>query len=58
MRRLTNARDTDTGGNVVKDQKVVIFDFDGTLADVEPLIRQLYTEFAGKRGLTELTPEA
>ncbi len=42
----------------MKDQKVVIFDFDGTLADVEPLIRKLYGEFALKRRWPELTPEA
>lgn len=42
----------------MKDQKVVIFDFDGTLADVEPLIKQLYGELALKRRWPELTPDA
>lgn len=38
--------------------KVVIFDFDGTLADVEAIIRQLYGEIAPKRRWPELTDEA
>lgn len=41
----------------MKDRKVVIFDFDGTLADVVPLMREIYGEFATKNGYPELTEE-
>lgn len=41
-----------------KTTKVVIFDFDGTLADVAELIKTLYAELALQRGWPELTEEA
>lgn len=41
-----------------KNQKnVVIFDFDGTLADVVPLMRQIYNDFALKKGYPHLSEE-
>ncbi|MGI9028293.1 MAG: HAD-IA family hydrolase [Candidatus Saccharimonadales bacterium] len=38
-------------------KKVIIFDFDGTLADSAPIIRAIYTEIAIKNKLTVLTDE-
>lgn len=39
-------------------QKVVVFDFDGTLADIEEMIKKLYTEVAAEKGWPPLTDEA
>ncbi len=41
----------------MKTQRVVIFDFDGTLADIEDLIKKLYGEVAESRGWPALTDE-
>lgn len=38
-------------------KKVAIFDFDGTLGDVIPLMRQIYVDFALRKGYPELTDE-
>ncbi len=38
-------------------QKVVIFDFDGTLADTVPIIRAIYDDVAKKNKLTAMTDE-
>lgn len=38
-------------------KKIIIFDFDGTLADSAPIIRAIYTEIAVKNRLTVLTDE-
>lgn len=38
-----------------KADKVVIFDFDGTLADVSAILRHLYSQEAIKRGWPEMT---
>lgn len=40
-----------------KNDRVIIFDFDGTIADVVPMIREIYNDMAKKRGLPELTDE-
>ncbi len=40
-----------------KQKKVIIFDFDGTLADTAPLIRKIYNEIAERDGLKEMTEE-
>lgn len=40
-----------------KTQKVVIFDFDGTLADSVPIIRDIYSELAIKNHWKTLTDE-
>lgn len=40
------------------NEKVAIFDFDGTLADVVPLVREIYTQEAARRGWPELTDDA
>ncbi len=37
------------------EKKVVIFDFDGTMADVVPLMRKIYAEVATAKGYPELT---
>lgn len=37
--------------------RVVIFDFDGTLADVVPLMRKVYGDFAVRKGYPEMTEE-
>jgi phosphoglycolate phosphatase len=41
----------------MKTQRAVIFDFDGTLADIEELIKKLYGEAAASRGWPALTDE-
>lgn len=41
----------------MNEKKVVIFDFDGTLADVVPLMREIYDEFAAEHGYPELTED-
>lgn len=38
-------------------KKVIIFDFDGTLADSAPIIRAIYAEMAGKNRLKVMTDE-
>lgn len=42
----------------MNSKKIVIFDFDGTLADVSTLLRELYAELAKERGWPELTDTA
>lgn len=37
--------------------KIIIFDFDGTLADSAPIIRAIYAEVAAKNGLRVMTDE-
>lgn len=39
------------------DKKVIIFDFDGTLADSAPIIRAIYDEVATKNGLRAMSDE-
>lgn len=39
-------------------EKVVIFDFDGTLANIEPLIKEIYRNVSASRGWPELTDKA
>lgn len=38
-------------------KKIIIFDFDGTLADSAPIIRAIYAEMADKNRLTVMTDE-
>lgn len=42
----------------MNEQKVAIFDFDGTIGNIEPLIREIYGEVSTKRGWPTLTDEA
>jgi len=37
--------------------KVVVFDFDGTLGDVIPIMREIYGDFARQKGYPELTED-
>lgn len=39
------------------DKRVVIFDFDGTLADTGPIIRKLYADIAKKNGLRPMSAQ-
>lgn len=41
----------------MNSQKVIIFDFDGTLADSAPIIRAIYAEVASKNRLKVMTDE-
>lgn len=40
-----------------KTDHVIIFDFDGTIADVVPMIREIYNDMAKKRNMPELTDD-
>lgn len=42
----------------MKDQSIIIFDFDGTIADSAPIIRKIYAELATKNGWAVMTDEA